>query len=263
MGVVRLCTIRGDSRPFRKKKIASEPIDTNIKRRVQIRRMCPFALFVNLISTKNASFELSRIAHSLDLRSLFWIIIPLGVGRVVRGAATPSGVAALPIQRVLHTGGSQIASRRSRASRSRSSRRRKSCLATMIDAGAYRTSCRRCRAVVNVRCDARRGDGRGGRRWGKKEDREIAGGSGEIVARAGGQIIPVIRGSPSRRLRFLSFSLARSPHPQGLRSSDDADERVYIMAQRFAPMKKEERSLFGASRRDRDGDGVSETAVSM
>jgi len=33
------------------KKITSEltPINTNIKRRVQIRRICPFALFVNLI----------------------------------------------------------------------------------------------------------------------------------------------------------------------------------------------------------------------
>ena len=41
-----------------------------------------------------------------------------------------------------------------------------------------------------------------------EEDREIAGGSGEIVARAGGQIIPVIRGSPSHRLRSLIFSLS-------------------------------------------------------
>jgi len=47
------------------KKIASEltPIDTNIKRRVQIRRICPFALFSNLIWIKNASFELSRITN--------------------------------------------------------------------------------------------------------------------------------------------------------------------------------------------------------
>jgi len=43
-----------------------------------------------------------------------------------------------------------------------------------------------------------------------EEDREIAGGSGEIVARAGGQIIPVIRGSPSHRLRSLIFSLSLS-----------------------------------------------------
>jgi len=43
-----------------------------------------------------------------------------------------------------------------------------------------------------------------------EEDREIAGGSGEIVARTGGQIIPVIRGSPSHRLRSLIFSLSLS-----------------------------------------------------
>lgn len=92
-----------------------------------------------------------------------------------------------------------------------------------------------------------------------EEDGEIAGGSGEIVARAGGQIIPVIRGSPSRSLRSFSsyLSLARSlsracararlllaPHPRVPKvsgPSDDADERVYIMARRFAPLKKEER----------------------
>ena len=87
-----------------------------------------------------------------------------------------------------------------------------------------------------------------------EEDREIAGGSGEIVARAGGQIIPVIRGSPSHRLRSLLFSLSlflstscslALPSSSPRSRSDDADERVYIMAQRFAPMKKEERSLFG------------------
>jgi len=49
------------------KKIASEltPIDTNIKWRMQIRRICLFALFANLIWIKNASFELSRIARSV------------------------------------------------------------------------------------------------------------------------------------------------------------------------------------------------------
>lgn len=85
-----------------------------------------------------------------------------------------------------------------------------------------------------------------------EEDREIAGGSGEIVARAGGQIIPVIRGSPSHRLRsfslFLSLSTSCSlalPSSSPRSRSDDADERVYIMAQWFAPVKKEERSLFG------------------
>jgi len=89
-----------------------------------------------------------------------------------------------------------------------------------------------------------------------EEDREIAGGSGEIVARAGGQIIPVIRGSPSHRLRSLIFSLSLSlsfstscllalPSSFPRSRSDDADERVYIMAQRFAQVKKEKRSLFG------------------
>jgi len=49
------------------KKIASEliPIDTNIKQRVQIRRICPFTLFANFIWIKNASFELSRIVQSV------------------------------------------------------------------------------------------------------------------------------------------------------------------------------------------------------
>jgi len=49
------------------KKIASEltPDDTNIKRRVQIRRICPFALFANLIWIKNANFKLSQITNRL------------------------------------------------------------------------------------------------------------------------------------------------------------------------------------------------------
>lgn len=63
-----------------------------------------------------------------------------------------------------------------------------------------------------------------GRQEGRQEargaggDGEIAGGSGEIVTRAGGQIIPVIRGSPTSRLSvflcpplsFLFSSFTRS-----------------------------------------------------
>lgn len=71
---------------------------------------------------------------------------------------------------------------------------------------------------------------------------KIADGSGEIVARAGGQIIPVIRDSSTDpRSAFLAFSLcnclsltspasSRFASLQGCGPSDDADEHVYIMA---------------------------------
>jgi len=42
--------IRGDSRPLiSSKNRSAQRIDTNIKLQVQIRRICPFALFANLI----------------------------------------------------------------------------------------------------------------------------------------------------------------------------------------------------------------------
>lgn len=75
---------------------------------------------------------------------------------------------------------------------------------------------------------------------------KIADGSGEIVARAGGQIIPVIRDSSTDpRSAFLAFSLCnclsltspassrRFASLQGCGPSDDADEHVYIMARRL------------------------------
>lgn len=92
-----------------------------------------------------------------------------------------------------------------------------------------------------------------------EEDREIAGGSGEIVARAGGQIIPVIRASPSLRFCLsLSFSFffifirSLAHRAQGLGPSDDADERVYIMTRWFTSVKEKRSFLEG--KREREGE---------
>jgi len=53
----RLCAIRSDSHPLiSSKKPLRQRIDTNIERRVQIRRICPFALFANLIWIENCEF---------------------------------------------------------------------------------------------------------------------------------------------------------------------------------------------------------------
>lgn len=66
-------------------------------------------------------------------------------------------------------------------------------------------------------------DERGRRMRTEEEDREIVDGSGEIVTRAGGQIISVRRGSPSYRLySFLSLSLSCSLVSFLLKVSDRA-----------------------------------------
>lgn len=91
---------------------------------------------------------------------------------------------------------------------------------------------------------------------------KIADGSGEIVARAGGQIIPVIRDSSTDpRSAFLAFSLFNclsltSPASshfaslQGCGPSDDADEHVYIMARRLLrPVRRGEQE----AQREREG----------
>jgi len=51
----RLCAIRDDSRPLISSKKSLRQIDTN-KRRVQIRWICPFTLFANLIWIENCKF---------------------------------------------------------------------------------------------------------------------------------------------------------------------------------------------------------------